>query len=192
VEDISLHILDIVENSIRADAKNVEIVLSRDAGHDLLRIEINDDGKGMGPETLAKVRDPFFTTKRKKTGLGIPLLAKAAEQSGGQLIVDSVPEKGTRISVVFRWSHIDRPAIGSMTDTLLALIAGHPDRDFVYEERDGGRVFRFDTREIKDDLDGVPIASPAVIDAIRDLLVKNIGQFEEHYFKSADEVDDNE
>ena len=178
MEDISLHILDIVENSIRADARSVEIMLAKDAEHDLLRVEINDDGKGMGPETLAKVRDPFFTTKRKKTGLGIPLLAQAAEQTGGKLIVDSAPEKGTRVSVTFRWSHIDRPAIGSMTDTLLTLIAGHPDRDFVYEERDGERVFRFDTREIKDDLGGVPIASPAVIDAIRDLLGKNIRQFE--------------
>lgn len=153
-------------------------MLAKDAEHDLLRVEINDDGKGMGPETLAKVRDPFFTTKRKKTGLGIPLLAQAAEQTGGKLIVDSAPEKGTRVSVTFRWSHIDRPAIGSMTDTLLTLIAGHPDRDFVYEERDGERVFRFDTREIKGDLGGVPIASPAVIDAIRDLLAKNIRQFE--------------
>jgi hypothetical protein len=178
VEDISLHILDIVENSIRADAKSIEIILSRDAEHDLLRVEINDDGRGMGFETLAKVRDPFFTTKRKKTGLGIPLLAQAAEQTGGKLIVDSAPGKGTRVSVTFRWSHVDRPAIGSMTDTLLALIAGHPDRDFVYEERDGERVFRFDTREIKDDLDGVPIASPAVLDAIRDLLKENIRQFE--------------
>ena len=178
MEDISLHILDIVENSIRADARSVEIMLAKDAEHDLLRIDINDDGKGMGPETLAKVRDPFFTTKRKKTGLGIPLLAQAAEQTGGKLIVDSAPEKGTRVSVTFRWSHIDRPAIGSMTDTLLTLIAGHPDRDFVYEERDGERVFRFDTREIKGDLGGVPIASPAVIDAIRDLLGKNIRQFE--------------
>jgi len=178
VEDISLHILDIVENSIRAEAKSVEIMLAKDDEHDLLRIEISDDGKGMGPETLEKVRDPFFTTKRKKTGLGIPLLAQAAEQTGGKLTVDSAPEKGTRVSVTFRWSHIDRPAIGSMADTLLTLIAGHPDRDFVYEERDGERVFRFDTREIKDDLGDVPIASPAVIDAIRDLLVNNIRRFE--------------
>ncbi|HUI66886.1 MAG TPA: ATP-binding protein [Nitrospirota bacterium] len=178
MEDISLHILDIVENSIRADARIVEIILTRDGEHDLLRVEINDDGKGMDPETLSKVRDPFFTTKGKKTGLGIPLLAQAAEQAGGKLTLDSAPGKGTQMSVAFRWSHVDRPAIGSMTDTLMALIAGHPDRDFVYEERDGDRVFRFDTREIKDDLDGVPIAAPAALDAIRDLLKENIQQFE--------------
>ncbi len=178
MEDISLHILDIVENSIRADAKNIEIILSRDVEHDLLRVEVNDDGRGMSPEALAKIRDPFFTTKRKKTGLGIPLLAQAAEQTDGKLIVDSAPGKGTRVSATFRWSHVDRPAIGSMTDTLMVLIAGHPDRDFVYEEQDSKRVFRFDTREIKDDLGGVPIGSPAVIDAIRNLLERNIQPFE--------------
>jgi anti-sigma regulatory factor (Ser/Thr protein kinase) len=178
LEDISLHILDIVENSIRADSKSIEIILSIDAGHDFLRVDINDDGKGMDSETLAKVRDPFFTTKGKKTGLGIPLLAQAAEQTGGKFIIDSVPGKGTRMSVVFRWSHVDRPAIGSMTDTLMTLIAGHPERDFVYEERDGDRVFRFDTSEIKSDLDGVPIAAPAALDAIRDLLKENIRRFE--------------
>ncbi len=178
MEDISLHILDIVENSIRADARCMEIILSRDRKHDLLRVEINDDGKGMVPEVLAKVRDPFFTTKRKKTGLGIPLLTQAAEQAGGSLSVDSAPGKGTRVSATFRWNHVDRPAIGSMTDTLLSLIAGHPERDFVYEERDGDRVFRFDTREIKRDLDGVPISAPAALDAIRNLLKENLGHLE--------------
>ena len=178
MEDISLHILDIVENSIRADAKRIEIILSMDAGRDLLRVEINDDGRGMDAETLAKVRDPFFTTKAKKTGLGIPLLAQAAEQAGGRLILDSAPGKGTKMSVTFRWSHVDRPAIGSMTDTLMMLIAGHPDRDFVYEERQGERVFRFDTCEIKAELDGVPIAAPAALEAIRDLLKENIRRFE--------------
>jgi hypothetical protein len=178
LEDISLHILDIVENSIRADAKFIEIILTRDGEHDLFRVEINDDGRGMDPETLAKVRDPFFTTKGKKTGLGIPLLAQAAEQAGGTLTLDSSPGKGTQLSVEFQWSHVDRPAIGSMTDTLMALIAGHPDRDFAYEERDGNRVFRFDTREIKSDLDGVPITAPAALDATRELLKENIQQFE--------------
>jgi len=177
VEDISLHILDIAENSVRADAKRLEIVIVRDTAQDLLRIEVNDDGGGMDPETLAKVRDPFFTTKNKKTGLGIPLLTQAAEQAGGKVIVDSAPGKGTRVSVTFRWSHVDRPAIGSMADTVLTLIAGHPDIDVLYEEREGVRVFRFDTRELKDDLEGVPINTPAVLDAIRGMLKERI-QFE--------------
>ncbi len=172
MQDISLHILDIAENSIRADAKRIQIILTRDPVGDHLRIEVNDDGKGMGPSTLAKIRDPFFTTKNKKTGLGIPLLAQAAEMTGGALTIDSSPGAGARLSVTFPWGHVDRPAIGSMADTLLALIAGHPDIDIVYEERAGERSFRFDTTEIKKDLEDVPINTPTVLEAIRGMLTE--------------------
>jgi hypothetical protein len=177
VEDISLHILDIAENSIRAGANKIEIIIARDGGQDLFHLEVNDDGSGMDAATLAKIRDPFFTTKHKKTGLGIPLLSQAAEQTGGQLTIESSPGKGTRISATFRWSHVDRPPIGSMAETLLALIAGHPDRDYIYEEREGQSSFRFDTREIKADLSGVPIQEPSVLHAIREMLKDHIRIF---------------
>jgi len=172
VEDISLHILDIAENSVRAEAKNIEIIISRHMKDDVLRVEVNDDGTGMAAETLAMVRDPFFTTKHKKTGLGIPLFAQAAELTGGTLLIDSVPGKGTHLSATFTWSHVDRPVIGNMADTVLSLIAGHPEIDYVYEERDDGRVFRFDTREIKDDLEGVPINNAGVLRAIRSMFTE--------------------
>lgn len=174
MEDISLHILDVAENSVRAEAALIEVILVRDADRDLLHVQVNDDGKGMDAETLARVRDPFFTTKHKKTGLGIPLLTQTAEQTGGRLTIDSAPGKGTRLSATFGWSHMDRPPVGNMAETVLTLIAGHPDRDYIYEERDGERSFRFDTREIRTDLEGVPISEPAVLQAIRDLLTENI------------------
>lgn len=174
MEDVSLHILDIAENSVRADARKIEIIITRDAEHDLLRVEVIDDGKGMDAGTLARVRDPFFTTKRKKTGLGVPLLTQAAEQTGGKVTVDSAPGKGTRVTATFHWSHVDRPPAGSMAETIMALIAGHSDKDYIYEEREGERSFRFDTREIKSDLDGVPITEPGVLKAIGDLLKENI------------------
>ena len=174
MEDISLHILDIAENSVRADAKVIEIILTKDAQSDLLHVEVKDDGRGMDAETLAKVQDPFFSTKRKKTGLGIPLLFQAAEQAGGTISIDSAPGKGTRVQVTFGWSHLDRPAIGNMADTLMTLIGGHPDLDVVYVERDGDRVFQFDTRKIKNELDGVPISAPEALTAIRGLLQEEI------------------
>jgi len=170
VEEISLHILDIAENSLRAGAKSVEILVARDRARDLLTIDIRDDGTGMDAETLARVRNPFFTTKHKKTGLGIPLLAQAAEQAGGGLTIDSVPGSGTHVSVTLQWSHIDRPKMGAMADTLLTMIAGHPELDLVYEERVDGDVFRLDTREIKNELDDVPINDPAVLEALRGML----------------------
>lgn len=174
MEDISLHILDIAENSIRADAKTIEIIITRDAEQDLLRVEVIDDGRGMDAAALASVRDPFFTTKHKKTGLGIPLLTQAAELTGGQVTVDSSEGKGTRVAATFHWDHVDRPPLGRMADTILTLVAGHPDRDYIYEEREGDRVFRFDTREIKNDLENVPINSPQVLDAIRRMLKEQI------------------
>lgn len=174
MEDISLHILDIAENAVRAEAKTISISISKDAERDLLRVAVIDDGRGMDAGTLAKVRDPFFSTKHKKTGLGIPLLAQAAEQAGGGITVESAPDQGTTVAVTFRWSNVDRPAIGSMADTVLTLIAGHPDVDVVYEAREGDRAFRLDTREIKNDLDEVPINDPAVLDAIRALFKEQI------------------
>ncbi len=174
MEDLSLHILDISENSVSARAKRIEILVTRDAEKDLLRVEINDDGTGMDRETLSRVRDPFFTTKGKKTGLGLPFLLQAAEQAGGGLIITSAPGKGTRVTATFRWSNVDRPPLGDMTGTIMTLIAGHPDVDFVYEEREGNRVFRLDTREIKNDLDGVPISAAPALEAIRGMLDENV------------------
>ncbi len=170
VEDLSLHILDIAENSVRADAKTIEITITRERERDLLRVEVIDDGRGMDAATLERVRDPFFTTKHKKTGLGIPLLLQAAEQTGGKLTVDSAPGRGTRVLATFGWSNVDRPAIGNMADTLMTLIAGHPEIDVIYNERDGGRSFRFNTREIKHELDDVPINSQEALTAVRELL----------------------
>jgi hypothetical protein len=94
--------------------------------------------------------------------------------TGGALTIDSSPGEGARLTVTFPWGHVDRPTIGSMADTLLAMLAGHPDIDIIYEEREGDRTFRLDTREIKKDLEDVPINTPAALDAIRGLL-KNSG-----------------
>jgi anti-sigma regulatory factor (Ser/Thr protein kinase) len=174
LEDLSLHILDISENAVSARAKRIEILLTRDAEKDLLRVEIKDDGSGMDGETLSKVRDPFFTTKGKKTGLGLPFLSQAAEQAGGEMSIASTPGKGTRVTATFQWGHVDRPPLGDMVGTIMTLIAGHPDVDVVYEEREGARAFRFDTREIKNDLDGVPINASPALEAIRGMLNENV------------------
>ncbi len=170
MEDLSLHVLDIAENAVGADATTIAIAVILDRECNRLLITITDDGRGMDAGELARVRDPFFTTKCKKTGLGIPLLAQAAEQAEGNLTIESTPGKGTRVAVSFSWGHIDRPAIGNMVETILALVAGHPGIEVVYAEEDGERVFRFDTREIRRELADVPLEAPAALGAIRTLL----------------------
>jgi anti-sigma regulatory factor (Ser/Thr protein kinase) len=171
VEDLSLHILDIAENAVNAEAGRIEIALTRDVDNDLLILEIRDNGKGMNQETLKQVRDPFFTTKHKKTGLGIPFLAQAAEQTGGKLTIESEPGIGTVVTALFKWCHVDRPVLGDMASTIVTLLAGHGnDVDIIYEERTGGGVKRFDSADLKKELEGVPVTESAVLEFVRDLL----------------------
>ena len=171
MEDLSLHILDIAENAVRAEATRIEIILTKDEGHDLLTLEVRDNGKGMDAGTLARIRDPFFTTKQKKTGLGIPLLAQTAELTGGSVEIASQPGAGTVVTASFGWCHVDRPQVGDIASTVVTLIAGHGNEiDVLYEEQTGSGLHRLDTAELKRELEGVPITDPAVLGAIRETL----------------------
>ncbi len=151
MEDLSLHILDIVENSIGAKASRVEIKVDEDTKKDLLVIEIEDNGLGMDEETIKKVLDPFFTTRTtRKVGLGLPLLGQAARESGGDIEIESKVGRGTRVRASFGYSHIDRKPLGDIGTTLTTLIAGNPEVDFVYEHKKDESEYRLDTREIRD------------------------------------------
>lgn len=150
MEDISLHILDIVENSIVAKAKRIEIKVIEEIEENLFIVEIEDDGEGMDEATLKKVLDPFFTTRTtRKVGLGLPMLAQSAKESGGNIEISSQVGKGTKVKAAFRYDHPDRRPLGNMKETLMTLISSHPEIDFVYEHRKGEEVLRLDTRDIK-------------------------------------------
>ena len=134
MEDISLHILDIAENALRAGAKNVFIRLAQSKRDDRLVLEVTDDGEGMNDEARKRSVDPFYTTKGgKRVGLGLPLLAQAAEEAGGELEVQSVPGKGTKVIATLGLSHIDRKPIGNIEETLQCLRATHPEVCFRFE-----------------------------------------------------------
>lgn len=134
MEDISLHILDIVENSIAVSASRVEITVVEDMEKDLLLVEIKDNGRGMSEGRLEKVLDPFFTTKSvRKVGLGLPLLAQAARESGGDIEIESEVGIGTRVKATFQHSHPDRKPLGNIAETMRILRATNPDIEFVYK-----------------------------------------------------------
>jgi signal transduction histidine kinase len=134
VEDISLHILDIVENSIVVDASKVVVYICEDLENDLLILEICDNGSGMSEEKRMRVLDPFFTTKEgKRVGLGIPFLAQAAEESEGSIEIESEEGKGTRIRATFKYSHPDRRPLGKIEETMKVLKVAHPNVEFVYK-----------------------------------------------------------
>jgi len=134
MEDLSLHILDIVENSIRAKAKNIEIKLTQNETQDTLLLEVADDGEGMDEEAVMRSRDPFFTTKAgKKVGLGLSFLAQSAEEADGTLEIESAKGRGTKVTATFRLSHIDRKPLGNFEETLKCLKATHPEVNFRFE-----------------------------------------------------------
>lgn len=148
MEDLSLHILDIAENSITASAKRIEIRIDEDQAKDLLTIEIKDDGKGMDEQTLKKVLDPFFTTRTtRRVGLGLSLLAQAARETDGNLELDSRNGEGTTVRASFRLSHPDRKPMGDILETIRTLVIGHPEIDFMYEHKKNDSIYRFDTRK---------------------------------------------
>lgn len=173
--DLSLHILDIAQNSIRAGATLIRIVIAEDFQKDLYSIVIEDDGKGMDEITLAQVTNPFYTTRTtRKVGLGLPLLKQNAEMCEGQLSISSEPGKGTMLKVVFKHSHIDRPPQGDIAATMKILIAGSPEIDFEYQHKVNGDGFKLKTKEIKETLDGIPINEPEVLSFIESMISENI------------------
>ena len=168
VEEISLHILDVVENSLSAGAKLVEIGLEKDLNRDRLVLEIADDGPGMSKENTGMAADPFYTTRTtRRVGLGLSLLRQAAEQTGGTFHLASDPGRGVRLKVEFGLSHWDRAPLGDMAGTLMSLIVGWPAVDYVYRQKCGENEFEVDTREIRRILDDVPLSDPAVMDFLR-------------------------
>ncbi|MDH3683962.1 MAG: ATP-binding protein [Acidimicrobiia bacterium] len=149
MEDLSLHILDILENSVTADATEISVVISEDSTADRLTLEIVDNGNGMDEAMKSKALDPFFTTRTtRRIGLGLPLLAQAARESGGGLELDSERGRGTRVLASFRLSHPDRKPLGDLTATLGAILAGRPELELRFEHRrDGETLSSLDTRQ---------------------------------------------
>jgi len=170
MRELSLNVMDIVQNSIAAKATLIEIA-ERTAGNSLV-ITIKDNGSGMTGEQLESVTNPFFTTRTTRdVGLGVPLFKMACEQTGGSFSIESEKDAGTLVTARFVTGHIDMTPIGNMDETILLLITCNPDIDFVYENKVNGRGFALDTRELREVLGGdVPLSSPDVAEWIRGYL----------------------
>ncbi len=173
MEDISLHILDIAENSVAAGSTLIRIGVIDRRVEDSFVVEIEDNGKGMPEELVAKALDPFFTSRTtRNVGLGLSLLAQAARETGGDISVKSTVGEGTIVRAWFRPAHIDMKPLGDIAETLAVLIAGNPDIDFsfTYDYDKDGSPFTFDTRDIRAELENIPINAPEVISVLRNSL----------------------
>lgn len=170
MREISLHILDIAENSVAAQAKNILISVEENTESDRLCISIQDDGKGMDEKMVSRVIDPFTTSRTtRKVGLGIPLLKEAAETCNGFLIITSQPGSGTSVNVEFELNHIDRMPLGNLKDTFFSLFIAFPEIHWIFKYYRNGNGFYFDDAEMKKELQGVSLTEPPVLSFFRDL-----------------------
>lgn len=164
MRELSLHILDIVQNSLAAGAGHIYILVNEDYTGDICTIEIQDDGCGMSEVDAIRAVDPFYTTRKtRKVGLGLSLLKANAEASGGRLAVKSFPGEGTTIKAFFQQSHLDKPPLGDMASTIMALLGGHPKIEFIYEHRCGDKTFIFSTSEAREILKETSIDNPEIL-----------------------------
>ena len=173
--ELSLNILDVTENSIKADANQIEIVVAIDNLEDTLSIQIKDNGKGMSKEQLELVQDPFYTTRTtRRVGLGVPFLKQAALGTGGTFEIDSELGKGTKLEAIFKLSHIDRMPLGDITATIHALVVFNEGIRFLYTYQYDQNQFTLDTEEFREILgDGVSFGEPAVSKFIQEYLETN-------------------
>lgn len=174
MQELSLNVLDIAQNSIRANASLVTITVSEDTPRHLLSISIEDDGCGMTEEQIKNVMDPFFTTRTtRKVGLGVPFFKMSAEATGGTFSIQSEVGKGTRTTATYHTDHFDMLPLGDINTTMLSLISVNPQLDFLYRREIDGKSFELDTREIRTILEGVPLNSPEVLTFLKEFLTEN-------------------
>lgn len=175
MNDLAMHILDIVQNSISAGAKNIWIEVLVSIVRDLLSISVRDDGKGMTPEMVAKVTDPYCTTRTtRKVGLGLPLLRQGAEQAGGSLSIDSTVGVGTTVKAEYGLSHIDRPPMGDLANAYVLLLGANPKINITLHYITDENDFSISTRELDEALDGLPLNDPQVMNLIYEMVISNI------------------
>ncbi len=163
MKEVSLHLLDIAQNSVTAGARHIDLSLTENAKCEC-QLTIKDDGKGMDPEFLAAVTDPFTTTRTtRKVGMGLPLLRLMAEQTGGCLSIESKVGQGTVVTARFEGGHIDCPPLGDMPSTVALLIQGAPEVEWTYCHTTPAGSFTLDTRELRSVLGDVPLSEPDVV-----------------------------
>jgi hypothetical protein len=163
VRELSLHVLDVVENGLEAGASRIQVRIDEDPEADLLTIKIVDDGRGMSDDMISKVLDPFYTTRKTRhVGLGLPLFREAARRCDGDLVIRSAPGNGTAVKATFRLGHIDRAPLGDMPSALIAVLLSEHPVDLVYAHRVGGREFQLDTAEVRKELGEIPLTHPKV------------------------------
>lgn len=183
MREIALHLLDIAENSVAAEATVIDISVIEDLQNDRLKAAIKDNGKGMDSDTVTRICDPFVTSRTtRKVGLGIPLLKAAAEACEGYLRIQSDIGKGTKLEVEFQRSHVDRMPLGDLPGSILTLVVGNPEIHWRFSYQallpKSKPEFLFDSEPIKKNLEDIPFSEPEVLSYLRNLIEVGVSEIE--------------
>lgn len=175
MKELSLNVLDITYNSIKAGADEIKISLCESEKKNLVEILIEDNGCGMSEEFVARVTDPFVTSRTtRKVGLGIPLFKQSAEDTGGSFWIKSKVGEGTSTYASFCMDHLDRAPIGDMSSTMVSLIQANDKIRFIYRHSTDKGEFLLDTDELAAQLEDVPLSEPAVLNWISEYIKENL------------------
>lgn len=173
MQELSLNVLDIAQNSVAAGAGLIRISVEEDSAAHRMVIIIADNGRGMEEETVRRVMDPFYTTRTtRKVGLGIPFYSMQAKMTGGDFSIESKVGEGTTVTACFVTDHIDCLPLGDINATVVSLVQCNPDIDFLFTRRIDSGAFEMDTRVFREILEGVPLNTPEVIAYISDYLTE--------------------
>jgi len=177
MNDLSLHIIDIIQNSLSAGAKRIGLAIKEDSANDRLTISIEDNGKGMSREVAAKLEDPFYTTRTtRKVGMGIPLFKQSAMQSGGNLSVESEPGKGTTVTAWFELGNIDRPPLGDVANSFVLMVSANPQIHFTLSYVVNENEYTFDSVEVAEVLGDIELSDVRVIRMLEEMVRENINE----------------
>jgi len=175
MKDISLHILDLAQNCLSAGATTITIEIREDVATNEFTLNIKDNGKGIAPEHLPKVANPYFTTRKtRKVGLGLPFLKQNAEAAGGSFSISSQVGVGTTTSAVFGHDHFDRPPLGDIAGVLVLMAGANPQTRFVYTHTTPEGSYTFDSEETRDALDGLPLSEYSIMVPVKEMINANL------------------
>lgn len=176
MKEISLHILDLMQNSVEAEATEIMLCIHEKTLEDELKIVIEDNGKGMDKEFVRCAVDPFRTTRKtRRVGLGLSLFQMTARQCEGDLEIFSKPRKGTKVLVNMQHSHWDRPPLGNMATTVISFLMGSPGMNLKYVHQKDKEKFEFDTRQVKEMVESeAPFENARVAYMVRDYLEQEL------------------
>jgi len=176
MRELSLHILDLVQNSIEAGANRVTLEIIEDLHRmDTLLIRVTDNGRGMDETTCKNVIDPFVTTRTtRRVGLGLSLIDMSTKRCAGHLTVISTPGYGTVVEALYQHSHLDRPPLGRMVETIQSIVIANPELDFSYCHTVDQAIFSLSTQELIQILGDIPLTQPDILVWFNEYLTHNL------------------